>query len=159
MNEPSGNPLLAEATRSTRWRRIAIRLLLSLLIFASGITVGVGSTLIVVRRGILYNIHHPETMPERLASHLRRRIGLTDQQTGQVQQILRRRQVALQGIRRRFQPQVEHELTQLQREVAEILDSEQRDQWDQWCRNVQSTWLPDMPTLDTANQSPPPSGG
>jgi hypothetical protein len=79
-------------------------------IFLSGLLVGVGITLLAVRQGMLYGIHHPEEMPVRVVARLRRPLSLSDEQADRIESIIRQRQVHLQEIRRRYQPEVEAEL-------------------------------------------------
>jgi len=107
---------IAAAARG-RWLR---RLMLAV-IFLSGLMAGVGVTLLAVRQGVLYGIHHPEEMPERVAARLRRPLNLSDQQADRVEAIIQQRQTHLQEIRRRFQPEVEAELEQVYAEIRELL--------------------------------------
>jgi hypothetical protein len=114
-------------------------------IFLSGLLVGVGLTLMAVRQGVLYGIHHPEELPVRVAARLRRPLSLSDQQADRVEAIIRQRQSQLQEIRRRFQPEVEAELEQVYQQVREILDDQQRERWDQIYTRLRETWIPPLP--------------
>ncbi|MCL4202872.1 MAG: hypothetical protein KJ000_10265 [Pirellulaceae bacterium] len=114
-------------------------------IFLSGLLVGAGLTLMAVRQGVLYGIHHPEEMPVRVAARLRRPLSLSDQQADRVQAIIRERQSQLQEIRRRFQPEVEAELEQVYQQIREILDDQQRERWDQIYTRLRETWIPPLP--------------
>jgi len=155
----SDNPSAATGTTGTtpevtaRPRRRWLRVVLWLVIFVSGLIAGSGLTLIAVREGVLRAIHHPEEMPAKVAQRLRRPLGLTDEQTEQITQILRRRQKALSGIRRHYQPEVEHQLDLLEAEIGAVLDDRQRETWRRIFESKRRTWTPPMPPEDDA---PPP---
>jgi hypothetical protein len=138
---PPVQPPADAAARRGRW----LRPLLLTAIFLSGLLVGVGVTLIAVRQGMLYGIHHPEQMPVRVAARLRRPLSLNDQQAGRIESIVRHRQSHLQEIRRRFQPEVEAELEQVYQEIREILDDRQRERWEQIYTRLRETWIPPLP--------------
>ncbi len=133
------------ASSGRRWRRIIVRILLVVVIFGSGAVVGAGIALIAVRHGIIYGIHHPKEMPARIAHRLRYRLDLSDRQTQQVEQILAQRQVALQRIRRRYQPEVERELDLLEQQVGRVLTPGQRQRWERIIRAMRATWIPELP--------------
>jgi hypothetical protein len=128
-----------------RWLRLGIRLLLFLVIFLSGGVVGVGTTLLVLRHSFLVTVNNPDRVPGYLAAHLRRKLDLTEQQTAQVEDIFRRRQVVLQGIRRRVQPEIEVQLDQVEKEISNVLDDQQRPKWQQDFRELRRTWIPPLP--------------
>ena len=127
-------------------RRWWVHLLLSLVIFASGGAVGVGVTLIVLRNGVLYALHHPREMPVKIAAGMRRPLRLSDEQVRQVERILSQRQQVLQDIRRRVQPEVEAELDRVEQQVAEVLDNQQRERWHEHFTRLRGIWLPPLPT-------------
>jgi len=120
-------------------------LLLAILIFVSGLIVGGGLTLITVRHRALRAIHHPDEVPPRIAAHLRWKLGLSDEQTRQVEQIVRKRQQALQAIRRDVQPRVTIELDRVESEIAATLDDAQREKWRALFTNLRETWIPPPP--------------
>jgi len=119
--------------------------ILCLVIFASGITVGIGGTLIVLRRSAIYAVHHPEEMPALIAARMERTLSLSEEQRRQVESILRERQETLQGIRREFQPQVESVLDRLEEQVSAVLDEEQRARWQRRFDTLRRTWVPKPP--------------
>jgi hypothetical protein len=131
---------IAAAARG-RW----LRLLMLAVIFLSGLVAGVGVTLLAVRQGVLYGIHHPEEMPARVATRLRRPLNLSDQQAERIEAIIQQRQTHLQEIRRRFQPEVEAELEQVYAEIRELLDDQQRERWEQIYTHLRQTWIPPLP--------------
>ena len=130
------------APRRRGWRT----LLLALLIFVSGLIVGGGTMLITVRHRALRVLHHPEEVPARIAARLRWKLGLSDEQTQQVEQIVRKRQQALQAIRREVQPRVTIELDRVEAEIAITLDDAQRAKWHALFAKLRETWIPPPPT-------------
>jgi len=136
--EPTATP-----TRPKRRRWLSV--LLSLVIFFSGLIVGTGGTLIVIRNVALQRIHHPETVPDRIARQLRRKLRLDDEQTDQVRQIVAERQLAFQKIRRDVQPQIEAELDIARQQIGEVLDDDQREKWEAHFDHLRKTWLPPPP--------------
>ena len=126
-------------------RRRWLRVVLWLIVFGSGFVAGTGLTLIGIRKGALDAIHHPETMPKKVAQRLRRPLRLSDGQLQQIERILRDRQQALQQIRKRVQPEVETELDVINREISQVLDDRQRGTWQKLFQDLRGTWLPPPP--------------
>jgi hypothetical protein len=141
MSETAISKVVVPSTHPSAWKRIV----LALVIFGSGCIVGSGATVFIVHRRIMESIHSPETVPPKVAAHLRRFLDLTDEQTEQVTAILEGRRLAIQSIRREFQPQIEQELDQVQAEIAAILNDEQRQRWQQHFTQMRSVWLPQLP--------------
>lgn len=119
--------------------------LLSLVIFASGAIAGTCATLMLIRNQVHYRIHHPEEMPANVAARLQRKLDLSDEQTEQVLTVLTERQQAILEIRREFQPKLETELDQLEKQVADLLDDSQRTTWQQKFQAMRAEWLPAVP--------------
>lgn len=135
-------------------RRTWLVVVLWLIIFGSGVVVGAGSTLWVVRNRVLYGIQHPERAPAGLARHLQRMLGLDDAQRAQVEQIFERRQKELQKVRRAFQPEVEAQLDQVEQEVSAVLNDVQRAEWQSRFRELRGRWLPALPPALSGPEEP-----
>ncbi len=142
--EPEGSSSLEERPLPIR-RPIWKPVLLSLVIFASGAIVGTCSTLMLIRNQVHYRIHHPEEMPGNVASRLQRKLDLSDVQTEQVLTVLTERQQAIQQIRRDFQPKLEAELDQLEKQIGDLLDDSQSTTWRQKFQAMRAEWLPAAP--------------
>lgn len=138
--ENSGSNLNAAPKR--RGRRIVLRVFLALLIFAAGAVSGAGLTVIVTVHRFQQAMHHPETIPPRLAAEMKRRLKLTDMQTAQVQEILVRRQERLQKLRQQIAPEVTAQFSETHEEIAKILTPEQQEKWDAWFTVLKKRWLP-----------------
>jgi len=143
-------PIATEAGRSPASGRaprrpLGVRVVLSLIIFVSGGAAGTGITLLVIRERVLHAIHHPEEMPALIAHRMRGTLHLSDEQVRQVEEILGRRQLVLQAIRRQFQPQVEGELDRIETEVSAVLDDQQRRNWRERFEQMRGEWIPAPP--------------
>ncbi len=128
-----------------RRRRPWLRLLLYLVIFVSGAVVGAGGTVLAMRRGALFAVHHPDEMPARIAARMAKVLSLSDDQTVQVERTLQERKTALQSIRREFQPQVEEQLDLLEQQVSTVLTDQQRETWHARIAHLRRTWVPKLP--------------
>jgi shikimate kinase len=119
------------------------------LIFIAGGVLGAGISLRFLRDRVLYVLHHPQEVPARLSLELKGRLGLNAEETEKVRQIIARRQLALQKIRREVQPQVEEELDELRKEISDALTPEQSAKWNAWFEQMRATWLPPAPPPPT----------
>lgn len=147
---PSERTSLAVVPRRRTW----LYVVLWLIIFGSGVVVGAGSTLWVVRNRVLYGLQHPERAPAGLARHLQRMLDLDDTQRAQVEQIFERRQKELQKVRRAFQPEVEAQLDQVEQEVSAVLNDVQRAEWQTRFRELRDRWLPALPPALSGPEEP-----
>jgi hypothetical protein len=134
-------PLPTPVPRRRRW----VSVLLALVIFFCGLAIGVGGTLVTVVHQMIHQIQHPEEAPPRMAARLGKLLKLAPDQQAQVEEILRARQLALQQIRREAQPRVEKELGLVERQIAAVLDDQQRELWHSTCERLRATWVPPMP--------------
>jgi len=157
-NDRTENSETASATAARPRRRIWLRLVLTLVIFLSGVLVGTGTTVLVIRNRALGVIHHPETMPQRMVNRLRWPLGLSDEQAAELKRVFERRQASLQRLQRRFQPKFEAELDQIEAEVAEALDEEQQRRWQQYFGHIRRTWVPPVPAEPAVDTPPQPAG-
>lgn len=157
---PLPQPSSPEAPQESRQpqppgkRRRWLPVVLGLVIFLSGTVFGACGALMAVRNRVLHAVHHPEEMPPRVAARLRAKLGLSDEQTAQVQQVLAERQQAFQAIRRDVQPKVVAELDRLETDVAAILDEDQRAEWRERFDQLRDTWIPDAPEGPSGNDGP-----
>jgi hypothetical protein len=124
-----------------RWRSVV----LGLVIFTCGLTIGAGVTVIVVRKMIVHAITHPEELPQRITQRLRSKLSLTDEQAARIRSIIAKRQRAIQEIRREFQPRLEKELDSAEEEVAAVLGPEKAKPWRKRLDQLKRLWLPPPP--------------
>lgn len=130
---------------AARLRRRWLTWLLLLVIFVSGAAVGAAGALLVLRQQVLNAIHNPRQTASRVAQHISRKLDLDPEQSRRVAEIVNQRQQALQAIRREVQPRVEGELSQLEKQIAEVLNEKQKEKWHATCDSYRRLWLPPVP--------------
>ena len=128
-----------------RKRRFWRALLLGMVILLCGMLIGAGVTVIVLQKFVLYAIHHPEEVPNRVAERLRNKLSLSDEQAKKVKAILTERQKAFLVLRRMARPKVERELERLREEVAAVLDENQARKWRKRFDRLRRQWMPPPP--------------
>jgi hypothetical protein len=128
-----------------RPRRRWVSVLLYLVLFASGIVIGSGVTLIITYKVVHYRLRHPEQFPDRAVARLKKPLDLSNQQAAEVRLIMRSHLVRLQALRRQWQPQLEAELDSLEKDVAAALKPEQAEKWHTIARERRQSWLPPRP--------------
>ena len=130
---PPGPP---GALPAPRRKRAWLTVLLCLAIFVAGGVVGAGITVIHVYRTVLSALQHPERTPERIARRMQKRLDLTDEQTGRIEEILRRRQKPMLEARRELLERNAPELDALEDEVAAELTPGQALHWREHFRQM-----------------------
>jgi hypothetical protein len=139
--DPSGVMPLAPKPGRRYWRRV----LMALLIFLGGAACGAAVATMAMKHGV----HHGDQGPHSISSHITSRLAdmldLTDDQAAQVREIILRRHNALVDIRRDIQPRLEVELAVLEKEIAAVLNEQQRVKWHAHAADIRSHWLPPIP--------------
>ena len=128
-----------------RPRRRWVSVLLYLVLFASGIAIGSGATLIITYKVVQYRLRHPERLPDRAVERLKKPLDLSNQQAVEVRSIIRSHLIRLQALRRQWQPQLDAELDSLEADVAAVLKPEQAEKWHKIAREKRQSWLPPLP--------------
>ena len=132
----------ASARRSRRW----LSVLLCLLIFLAGSVAGAGAMVLHTRQRIQEAVRHPEVIPERIVSRLRRPLGLDAQQELQIRAVLARRQAALLDARAQALERAQPEFEGIESDIAALLRPEQKDMWSKLYRRFLRDWAPRGPT-------------
>jgi hypothetical protein len=88
-------------------------------------------------------------MSAHITGRLAELLDLTDEQAGQVSEIILRRHNALIDIRRDIQPRLESELSVLEEEIAGVLNESQRTKWHAHAADMRAQWLPPIPESTT----------
>ncbi len=141
----SQSPLQTVKPRRRWW----VSLLLSLLIFGSGLGIGGVGAALIIRKQLQMLVKHPEEVPAKLTALWKRKLRLTDQQAAQVLGILQQRQRALQEIRSTVQPKVEAELDLLESDMGRVLDDRQFEKWLAVVKEKRQLWTPPMPPKES----------
>jgi hypothetical protein len=153
-NAPENRSENLSPPRQRRWRSILHSCLLSMVLLVCGAGIGAGLTLVIVVRHAKYAIHHPEIFPSHAAARLRHLLDLSDQQTAQVESILRERQKAIQKIHQRVRPEFEAQLAGIEKDIAAVLKPDQAKEWRAWMEEKRRTWLPPAPLVQNATTQP-----
>ncbi len=128
-----------------RRRRLIWRVVLSLILVASGAVIGSGLTVLVLARELQIRLHHPELFAARATGRLQRFLDLSDDQARQVESILSEHQKQIQSIRRECQPRFERQIDEIRTEISAVLKPEQARKWESWLDDKRRTWLPPVP--------------
>lgn len=118
-------------------RRSWLTLFLAVIIFVSGMIVG-GGCLVAL---LVHVSRRVDEAPAATAARLKRQLGLSDEQTAQVQEIVRTRQDALHKIRDEVQPRFREEIDLLEKQVASVLDDRQKAKWRAGLAALRRTWF------------------
>lgn len=129
--------------------RSGIRLrsvLLGLLILVTGIAVGAGSTALIIHRIVLNTVKHPELIPDKITERIKSKLDLTEDQAREINSIIKKRQKAIQAIRRHFQPKIEKELEETKEEIASRIPPDKAKQFRDRFEYLKRNWFPGLPT-------------
>lgn len=122
---------LPKVPRRRRWVSVALMFVL----FLSGVIVGAGSALIVVRNRALMRVQQPSKAVAMDTARLQRVLGLTDEQASKVEAILLARHSAIYGA-------VQREFDRVEDEVAAVLTEDQEPRWHALLEWFHEKWIP-----------------
>ncbi len=122
---------------SQRWRRVT----LMMVIFLSGAIVGVVAGGYVAHQQMLFMLQHPEQIPDRILPRIRSQLSLNDEQTSQVDAIVRRRHAAMEVARSKCYPELVAEFEGMCSDIAKVLSPKQRDSWNELSELVKQRYL------------------
>ncbi len=115
------------ARKTGAWKQV----LLGLIILVSGIALGAGGTVILGRKIFIRQIERQRNgwLSVSIARRLTSDLGLSPQQTTQVEAIVKRRIEAVGRIREESRPQVEEQFKLMRSEISGVLDARQAKLW------------------------------
>ena len=122
---PAPEPLAAAPPR--RHRGMFIGLLGA--VFLSGGVVGGGVGMLVTQQKFSDCLRHPERMPEKMITKFRADLGLTDEQTAKIGEIVRRHHENFESIRAEVRPRFAAEFTSMGDEINLVLTESQQVMW------------------------------
>jgi xanthosine utilization system XapX-like protein len=142
----TGNPttITTAPPRGSRLKHVVF----AALIFIGGAACGASVATLVIGRAIHRVLEHPEEATAHFAARLANYLDLDAQQTEQVRRIIQRHQAALAQFRHEIQPRLEGELTQLEEEIAAVLNDSQKTKWHAHAASVRANWLPPAPPAE-----------
>ena len=131
------------STTETTWelppaaggRRPPRRLLLGMMVavFFSGGVIGSGATLMIINRQENSKRHDPMIVGHQVAAELEQELSLSQEQTAQVDRIMKDHLAAMGRLRRDvFVPAIRDAFEEMKSGVAAVLDDEQRVKWNAW---------------------------
>jgi len=123
-------------------RRGWVTLLLCLLIFGGGGVVGAGATALVLGSRVRDAVMHPEAAPHRIAERLRRKLDLTDDQAGRIEQRITELHTQILAARGDFLDRIEPILDEIEDAITLELPSSKRDLFHERFAEVRDEWLP-----------------
>ena len=113
-------------------------ILFSLLILLSGIIIGSGATVIILRQSVADEKSRlPEEFSRRMVKRLTRELHLTEQQQQQIQPIIEKHMKAMDAIRNEARPKIRQELEDMNDELMAVFDNTQQQIWKERIQRMQ----------------------
>jgi len=112
----------------SRRTQLSLQIIVAAVIFASGIIVGVGGTILLVRHRVLW-IHHYHKEAVSIARQIKARYNLTEQQAKKVEDVFARAFENRKAVRRQLQTKFDAEREKLVSEMKAVLTPQQFEKW------------------------------
>ncbi|MFC1834984.1 hypothetical protein ACFL2Q_09640 [Thermodesulfobacteriota bacterium] len=137
-------------------RRRLRSILLGLLILICGAVLGSGVTLVVMHKKLVYAVHHPEVVTDKIARRMKWHLDLSDEQARKVRAILSERRKALVKLFHENRPRLEEEIATYEKQVVEVLKPEQEVIWRKRFKRIRNKWFPRLPakTKESGEKDP-----
>jgi hypothetical protein len=126
-------------------RRIWHVVILCLVVFACGMVVGGGLTVMAIAKQARHRVEHPELRTERALRHIARKLDLADTQTEKLRPVLDAAMDRFDAIHREVSPRLEAEMDRLATDIATALPADKADQWREHFNHLRSEWIPKPP--------------
>ena len=120
-------------------------ILLLLLVFLSGVAVGVVATRLVVRNMVRQTIANPNLVRDRIEHDLAVRLDLSSEQRAKVRAVLERSHEEMRQLRMEVQPRFADITKRAETEIRETLTPEQRAEFEQYISDKKLLWRPPFP--------------
>jgi hypothetical protein len=129
VNEPStSNPPSGKKRVSHRRKQIYLQIIVGIIILSCGIVIGSGATLLHLKDRMI--MRGPRPPLNSIVEDIRARYDLTEEQSAQAEDILRKRQETMHTLFGEFREKIEAEFQELSMEMKEILSPEQYERWE-----------------------------
>jgi len=112
-----------------RRKQIIPQMVVGLIILISGIIVGSGGTVALLKDRVVWIHHHPKMEAADIAKEIGSQYGLTNEQTQKVEQIFRDMIQDRTAVHQEFEAKMEAEHQQLVTEMKAVLLPEQFERW------------------------------
>ena len=96
---------------------------------------------------------NPEVLPGELSAKLQSRMKMSDDQTSKVRAIITLRHGNITSLRDASAPGILQEFSQMEHEIADVLNPKQREQWHETADWVRITFLPTDPAARHTSES------
>ena len=139
----SESPTIAEPPKT--WRRAHPRWLqitVLLVVFCAGGAVGAMLGIKSVHSRMEYYRENADALPTVIASRLQFILELTDEQSEQIREIMKRRHPRIIKQREQGSEGMHAEFDAMELEIAEVLDEEQAEKWSLFANRVRMRFLP-----------------
>lgn len=115
------------AVPPTRRRGMFVGLLAA--VFLSGGIAGAGIGWMIAQRQFLDDLRHPGRLPDRMTRMVRNELGLSEEQSKKVDEIMHKHHEVIEAIRAETRPRMVAEFNAIGNEVAQVLTEEQKVKW------------------------------
>ncbi len=126
-------------------RRWLLMSLACTLILACGIVIGSVATTHLLWNRLVYNIQHPDNVPNLVSRHMRWRLGLDARQRQQLHAILEDHLRKMNAIRADARPRIVQELDQLRADISAMLTPDQATRWQEGFDRLRARLTPPPP--------------
>ena len=109
-------------------RAVVLQVVAAVVSFASGIAVGAGGIALLVRHRVIWIHRHRRTQAE-IAQQMKKRYGLTDEQTKKVEEVLAETMENKSAIRQEMEAKYDAERAKLVEAMKQILTEDQFNRW------------------------------
>jgi hypothetical protein len=143
--EISALPLCHQAKPRHRHLRRWLKVILLLVIFASGMVTGGGLTVYAIAQRMRMNLADPQARAQTWANRVARRLNLNDSQKQAVQKVMLESSLRFEELRAEINPRIIIELDRMTDEVADVLPDDKAQVWREQFEHLRCNWLPAPP--------------
>ena len=108
-----------------------VQVLVGLIIFISGMFVGVGGTIAVLKDKVIWMHRRPRMDAGKIVEYMKEEYRLTDQQVPQIKQLMDKHFESGRIVRQEFQKRMETGIEQFTADMKQVLTPQQFEQWKQ----------------------------
>lgn len=127
--------------RRSWWKTVA----LSAALFASGVVIGVGLTLMGIRNRLDEFRSRPDLLSQRMVQRMEHDLGLTSRQTEEIRKIFDASREEADAMRQRNRAQAQAFFREFQNKVAQVLTPSQQKEWEEWFRKARDRAMQHRP--------------
>lgn len=141
--ETEGQPLAPAPQKGRRWKLVFF----GIIILLCGVVIGAGSTAIFRHKMLVHGMQRHDRMHGRAATHMKKRLNLSDEQAKEVEKILDNRMGAVRMIWREAYTDSRGQITLMKEEMSKVLTEEQAQKLRRRFRRYERAFPPPPPLL------------